>query len=343
MKSRGHDIFVAAREKEITYFLLDKYDIPYHRISSHQKTIIKKIVDYFIRWFRTFKLCERIKPDIAIGVGDFYLPQIGRLSGFPTIVITDTEQVKHDHFLTFPFATYILTPSCYKKNLKKKHIRYDSYNELAYLAPKYFTPDLKIYDLLGIKETQRFVIIRFISWTAVHDIGHKGLAPDIRKMAVKEFSKQARVFISSEQELPWDLKKYQLPVSPEKIHHALYYADLLYGESSTMASEAACLGTPAIYVDDRGRGYTDEQDKKYGLVFNFTGSLEDQKKSVQKGVELLAVPGIKSKWHKKRDRMLGDKIDLTGFLIGFIDDCLAPRLNKSIQMISMSRAKAQRR
>jgi len=88
MKNQGHEVFVAAREKEITYFLLDKFDIPYHRISSHQKTVFKKNIDFFIRWFRTFKLCKRIKPDIAIGVGDFYLPQIGKLAGFSTIVIT---------------------------------------------------------------------------------------------------------------------------------------------------------------------------------------------------------------------------------------------------------------
>jgi len=320
MKSIGHDLFVAAREKEITYFLLDKYTIPYHRISFHQKTIIKKIINYFIRWGRTFKLCKIIKPDIAMGVGDFYLPQIGKLSGFQTVVITDTERAIHDSFLTFPFVSHILTPSCYKKNLKKKHIRYTSYKELAYLAPKHFTPDPKIYDLLGIKKNQRYVIIRFISWTAVHDIGHRGLTPDMKKAAVKEFSKHAKVFISSEQELPGELKDYKIPVSPEKIHHALYYADLLYGESSTMASETACLGTPAIYIDDRGRGYTDEQEKKYGLVFNFKGSLEGQKCSIQKGIELLTTPGIKRQWHYKRDKMLGDKIDVTAFMVWFIEN-----------------------
>ena len=211
MKNKGHQVFVAAREKEITYFLLDKFDIPYHRMSFHQKTIIKKIIDYFIRWVRTFKLCKLIKPDVAVGVGDFYLPQIGKLSGFKTIVITDTEKVMHDFLFTFPFATYILTPSCYKKDLNKKHIRYNSYNELAYLGQKYFTPDPKIYRLLGIQQDQRCVITRFLSRTAVHDIGHKGLIPDLKRAAGKEFSKYARVFISSEEELPGDLKEYKIP------------------------------------------------------------------------------------------------------------------------------------
>jgi hypothetical protein len=156
LKNKNHEVFIAAREKEITYYLLDKLNIKHQRISVHQKNIIKKLNDYFIRWARTYSLCKRIKPDIAIGVGDFYLPQIGKLQGFKSIVITDTECVKHDPILSFPFASHILTPTCYKKNIGKKHIKYNSYNELAYLHEKYFTPDPKIYDILGIKTDGKF-------------------------------------------------------------------------------------------------------------------------------------------------------------------------------------------
>ena len=31
MAGRGHEVFVVAREKEFTCFLLDKFEIPYHR------------------------------------------------------------------------------------------------------------------------------------------------------------------------------------------------------------------------------------------------------------------------------------------------------------------------
>jgi len=91
------------------------------------------------------------------------------------------------------------------------------------------------------------------------------------------------------------------------MHDALYYADLLYGESSTMASECACLGTPAIFVDDVGRGYTDEEDEKYGLVFNFSESKEDQEKSIEKAIEILNTPGIKEEWQKRTEMMLSEK------------------------------------
>jgi len=44
-------------------------------------------------------------------------------------------------------------------------------------------------------------------------------------------------------------------------------------------TEAAVLGTYSIYIDDEGRGYTDEEELKYGLVFNSKTSL------IEKGVE----------------------------------------------------------
>ena len=140
--------------------------------------------------------------------------------------------------------------------------------------------------------------MRFVSRTAVHDIGHKSLSTEMKIRATKEFSKHAKVFISSEIKLPDDLRPYKIPVPPEKMHDALYYAEMFYGDSSTMASECACLGTPAIYIDDVGRGYTEEEEKKYGLVFNYTASVIDQERSIEKGIELLQQLDIKRDWRE---------------------------------------------
>ena len=44
-----------------------------------------------------------------------------------------------------PFSTKIFNPSCLKYNKwKNKRVLYDSYHELAYLHPNYFTPDAQI-------------------------------------------------------------------------------------------------------------------------------------------------------------------------------------------------------
>ena len=60
-------------------------------------------------------------------------------------------------------------------------------------------------ELLGLKGNKKYVLLRFVAWNAHHDIGHSGLSIEMKFKAVKEFSKYAQVFISSEKELPDDL------------------------------------------------------------------------------------------------------------------------------------------
>ena len=142
----------------------------------------------------------------------------------------------------------------------------------------------------------------------------------MKRKAIQEFSKYAKVFISSEGELPADLKEYQINIPPERMHDVLAYSALLYGESSTMASECACLRTPAIFHDNAGRGYTHEEEKEYGLIFNYSESLDSQERSLQKGIDLLNSPLKKQKFQKKRQRMLSEKIDLTAFIVWFVEN-----------------------
>ena len=77
-------------------------------------------------------------------------------------------------------------------------------------------------------------------------------------------SRYARVFISSESELPVELESYRLPTKPEMIGHVLAHATLVFGESATMVSESAMLGVPGIYIDNTGRYYTRDLQDKYG-------------------------------------------------------------------------------
>lgn len=317
MKSMGNEIFVAAREKELTTYLLDKYEIPYHLLSAHRKPFIGKSIEFLFRWWRTWLLCREIKPDIALGLGDFYLAQAGKVSSFQSIFITDTESAKHDRILSFPFADHILTPACFGKKLKKQTF-FNSYKELAYLGRKRFVPDPGVLDLLGLEKGQPYVVVRFTDQAAVHDLWGSRLGWGLKALAVEKLAFHARVFVSSEEELPPELQKYLLPCAPEHIHHVLYYADLLYGESATMASEAACLGTPAVFIDDQGRGYTNEQEKRYGLVFNYSPRAEDYKQSIAMAEKIITEKKSSGIWRLRRNRLLNEKEDMTDFLVDFV-------------------------
>ena len=96
------------------------------------------------------------------------------------------------------------------------------------------------------------------------------------------------------------------------------FATLLYGESGTMSTECAVLGTPAIFVHNAVLGNMIELEQTYGCMFTFKEALEDQNRSLEKGIELLTMKEIKKLWRDKRDRLLKDKIDVTRWMMDFV-------------------------
>lgn len=272
-----------------------------------------------LKWeYLTLKITREFKPDIFIGQALPHFAHVSSIFNKPYIIFEDTEHAHLVQSVSFPFADWIIIPNCYRDDLGKKQIRFDGYFELAYLHPNYFTPDPTVLDEFGLTEGEPFVIVRFVSWKASHDIGHKGLTLDTKRKAIHEFEKYGRVFISSETTMPQEFEKYR--IAPEKMHDLLYYASLLYGESATMASECAVLGTHAIFCDFAGRGYTDEEEANYGLVYNFRLDESGQKNSIEKAVELLQDLDLKEKGRKKRKRLLSEKIDITKFMVRFIEN-----------------------
>ena len=315
---RGHDVFTIARDKEIVHYLLKAYQIDFYK-GSIQRTGYGAPLE-LIEWFwKVYRLIGKLKIDLVASIGSPGGAWAAKFRGIPHIAFNDTENATKQRAIYKPAVTEIFTPYCFNVELGAKQIRYKGYHELAYLHPGYFKPDESILDILGVQKNEKFVIIRFVGWEASHDTNHSGLSLQIKRKAVQEFSKYAKVFITSEKKMPEDLEQYRIKVPPERIHDAQYYATLLYGESATMASECAVIGTPAIYLDNDGRGYTDEQEEKYGAVFNFTESLEDQEKSIEKGIELLHMDNINEIWAEKRKNLLEDTIDVTAFIVAEIE------------------------
>jgi len=319
MTEKGHCFRVISRNKEIEHYLLRNYNIDFISRGTGKKTTLGKVFYFFYATFFLLKHIFLFKPDVVISFGTPYPAISSWLLRKPHISINDTEHAKMHHMLTDPFSKVILTPSCYNKDLGGKQKRFNGYMELCYLSPKYFKPDVTIYDYLDIPKGTKYVIFRFVSWNAVHDQGHQGLTIENKITVVKEYSKICKVFVSSESELPPEIEKYRIKIHPEKMHDVLNYAALFFGESATMASECACLGTPAIYIDNDGRGYTDEEEEKYGLVFNFSESEIDQENAILKGKEILENPSFYN-WDKSRKLMLKDKINVTDFFIWFFEN-----------------------
>ena len=309
MEKKGHQFCLIARDKECTTQLLDAYGFKYIKRKGYKG--LKKILGIFSINWKIYNLAKKFRPDVMIGgVGNCYIAQVSWLMRTPSYIFDDTEHSTLQNWLTFPFATHIVTPSCYKLNLGKKQIKYNGYHELAYLHPKRFKPNKKILDKLSIKG--KYFIVRFVEWQATHDVGDYGVTDALQ--LVEQLNKQGRVLISSEKQLPKELEKYRIKLKPEEIHDVMANCTLLIGESATMASECAVLGIPSIFISQTYRGYTDEEEKKYGLVFNYN----NQKKGIQKALELAKRKNLKKEWQQKREKMLNDKIDVTEFMIQLI-------------------------
>ena len=56
------------------------------------------------------------------------------------------------------------------------------------------------------------------------------------------------------------------------------------------------------------------------MVFNFSESLADQDKAIQKGIELLKLQDTKKEFSDCHKRMLADKIDVTAFFVWFVEN-----------------------
>lgn len=318
MGRRGHELVVTARDKDVALRLLEAYDIEYTAVGRPGKGKFALIREWVGRDREIYAIAKKFHPDILTGIHNPCMAHVARLTGAKSIIFTDTEHAKFGNLVTFPFTDIICTPSCYKEELGKKQVRYKGYHELAYLHPKYFKPDPSVLSELELSENDRFIIIRFVSWSAGHDIQQHGFDTGAKIKLVTELEKYARILITSEGRLPEGLDKYKIRTPPEKIHDLLYYATMYIGEGGTMATEAAVLGTPSIYVSSLldTMGNFIELEEKFGLVCNF----KESEPAIQRAIEILQEPRLEEAWAQKRNRLLTDKIDVTQFMVNFVEN-----------------------
>jgi len=324
LSGRGVEFTITARDKDVTLSLLRAYDIPFIPVGALRKGKTKVFREWLKRDIEIYKIARGFKPTYLMGLLNPAIAHSAFLLKRPAIIFNDSEpeaiRFPIADWITTPFVNTIIVPDSIRHSYGAKEVRVSSYKELAYLHPNQFKPDFKILSDAGISKGEEFVLIRFVAWRAYHDIKEGGFSMEQKLKLIEELSQYATVFISSESPLPPELEKYRIPIPPHHIHHFLYYAKLLVCDSQTMTTEAGVLGTPAIrsnsFVGSRDMGNFIELEKKYGLIYN----IKKPEDAIKKAVELVKQPGLKKRWAKKREMLLKDKIDLTSFMIWFIEN-----------------------
>ena len=337
LKLRGHEVETLIKTKDVLEELLQASEWTYKNISKRERGASRLQIFWGLlaRDVAVIRVARVFRPHLMIGTSA-EIAHAGKLLGTPSIVVNEDDHDVVPLFAraAYPFATTILAPSsCRMGRWIDKTATYESYHELAYLHPDVFAPDPEVARRLS-PSGERYFILRFAKLTAHHDAGRSGIVPEIADRVVKMLEPHGKVYITAERQLEPEFEKYRISINPLEIHNALHFAHLYVGDSQTMAAEAAVLGTPSLRFNDfvGEIGYLNELEQRYGLTYGIPTSEPEQ--LYAKIESLLRTKDLAQKWKERRQRMLAEKIDLTAFMVWFIEnyaDSLRSRRGKSIR------------
>ncbi len=312
-------IIITCQESELIQRLLDECGFEYKIVGKKYLGLFKKIMGQFQYFFKIFRLIIKHDIDVVIGLSPSSMLAAKVCKRLGVLFDDDDSAVQLlTKYFTIPFADYIITPHCLSfENYGPHHFIYRGYQELAYLSPKYFLPQKTVLGKYGLVEKE-YVVIRFNEFKAHHDLGHSGINPITKNKLVSLLQEDLRVLITTEGKIQPEFKDYQLLIDPVDIHDIIAFAKIYIGDSQTMSSEAAVLGTPSIRCNTFKNkiSYLKELEEKYHLTYAFLPN-EDEA-FLQKVREIIHNPKVNILWHKRRNYMLSEMEDVNIAILNYL-------------------------
>ncbi len=188
LKQKGHELYFVYREREHIKALCDAFGISGIKRGKGGTGLFGKFAYLIKTDFQFLKLAHQIKPDLLLSFGSPYLANLALLTRIPMIVLDDTEKNWLVQKIYQFCSAAIVVPACFGKTLSRRQFSFNGYYELAYLSPRYFRSDGSIFKELGLSAGEKFVLLRFVSWQAVHDISHRGMSNEEKQELVASFS-----------------------------------------------------------------------------------------------------------------------------------------------------------
>ena len=316
LKSRGHEISVLARDKDVLLNVLQEEHVGYTVFGKHRKTMLSKVLGTFGLMFKYIAIVKEQRPDVFVSKASWYGSAMAKIFHKKSVIFPDSEVVKVTNRYVVPMCTKVVTPDSFRLDYGSKHYRIKGIFEDCYLSPHVFQADEAVIEKYGLKRP--YAVVRFVGWFANHDVGKSGFNQREKEELVQAISKNMNVYISSENDLPDELEPYRLPTPASVIHDVLSFADLYIGDSQTMASEAALLGTPAI----RSNSFVGPNDmsnfimlqEKYGLLYNVAESAE----AISLATDM-SKNSRKVEWMEKRDKYYAQVGDCNAQIVELIE------------------------
>ena len=175
MIKKGHEFFFTVREGEHQAVLLEENGFNMLSSAKSKKGLSGSFLAFLDLHMKYCKIARHFKPDLFLSHGSMYAGYAAFLTGKKHIALEDTGNMEQ-LFFSRPVSDVILSPRSLQVDLGKKHIRYNGFHELAYLHPRGSIPIFQYLNELNVKEGEKFVIMRFVSWNATHDFGQSGLS-----------------------------------------------------------------------------------------------------------------------------------------------------------------------
>jgi predicted glycosyltransferase len=307
--AKGWKVLFSVRAKGENVELLRAYDLPFQVYGRTGKSIFAKLFAVLKKNLVLFQIFKSFKPSISISHSSFYLSQVSWFCRVPNITLEDTGNMEQI-LLYLPFTKVMLTPETYHRTHGKMQIRYNGFHENAYIHPDFLKQNPG-----PSNPSPPVILIRLVDWNASHDIGQKGLSGSVIQEFINRMNGGTEIKILSEKSLPADWQRYALQIEPHKLHDYLNQVKLYIGEGATLDSECAMLGIPSIYVNSRSAGVIEAQAAA-GLLYHFKNS----DGVIAKAQEILSDPDSMSIHKARANQFLKDKINLSRFLVWFIDN-----------------------
>ena len=310
LRRDGHEVLLTARHKDVLIDLAARMGFELDEVfggaPSGTLGLAKTLLS---RQLRLARIARRFKPEVTGAIGGTFIGFVSWTLRIPTVVFSDTESAHLSNAITYPFATRLVTPRVYGRPDRRGQVRYDGYHENAYLLPSVFTPDPAVRQELGVADSERYCVVRFVGWAAGHDIGRTGLSVAGQKDMVRRLSEHGRVFVSSEGQMPEEIEHLRFSLPVDRMHHALGHASLIVGESSTMSHEAAVMGVPSVYLYPRVQlGPTTDLSERLGIVHWFAP--EELDAAVDCAVDIFA-GGDTERWRAIGRTIAEESADIT--------------------------------
>jgi len=308
-----HNVYYSCKRVPIIEKLFSAYGIHYISYGEKKDAILAKAISQLRYDYECYRHLKELDINIAIGSSVSNV-HAAKLTKAISIATTDSDLAVLPLAVKFvyPFADFLMTPDALAFQKHPKQICYPGYQELAYLHPNRFKPDPEVLGECGLKENDLFFILRFTAFKAHHDIGMYGLSRNQKWQLIKLLEAHGKVLITSEVNDP-EFAPYASPVSPEKMHSLMYFAQMLVCDSQTMTTEAAVLGTPAFRCNTFAGKLTviEEVEKYYDLAYSYHPRHFHW--MLRKIEQLLQRDDVKQEWAIKRLRLIKEKIDVSAF------------------------------